>query len=191
MVYCNICGTAVPENATNCPVCGSYMNTQAAAPPQPQAQPQPQANPYSAPPQPTPQVNPYSQQPGQYSNQNPYSPSGTYVVQPVTPVQPMPGGPVPTDPNKMASDAKTLGIVALVAAFFLPLAAWICGGIGMSKANQCILMAQAGADPYLLNTAESAKKLCLAGIIVGVVRAVLVMMFYIVMFAMGMADSML
>ncbi len=207
MAFCNICGTSVPENATNCPVCGSFMATQAAPQAEQQAQPYaapqaqpyatpqaapyaaPQASPYAAPqpqpqpqpePQPQPPVNPYSAQSGQYSNQNPYSQQGAYA-QPAPGVQPMMG----TDPMKEISTAKTLGIVAIVMAFIWPLVSWICGGIGISKANSVITMARSMADPYLLSTAEEAKKLNKVGIIISLVLTALSFILIIILGAAG------
>lgn len=192
MAFCNVCGTSVPDNATNCPVCGSFMATQAAPQPapQPQAQPyvapqpQPQAQPYTAPqpqPQPQPQqpVNPYSTQSGQYAGQNPYSPQGTYQQTSGMPPVMM------ADPHKEVSTAKTLGIVAIVMAFFWPLVSWICGGIGISKANNVVTMAQAYADPYLLSAAEEAKKLNKVGIIISIVLAALSIIGIILLMSLG------
>lgn len=195
MAFCNVCGTSVPENATNCPVCGSFMASQ--TPSQPQQAPSYTAPPYTAPPysapqqpqpQPQPQaqsqpqqpVNPYSTQAGQFAGQNPYSPQGAYA-------QPAPGMPpvTATDPHKEASTAKTLGIVAIVTAFLWPLVCWICGGIGISKANSAISMAQAYADPYLLSEAEEAKKLNKIGIIIGIVLTVISIIGIIVLASLG------
>ncbi|MBQ9228097.1 MAG: hypothetical protein IJ168_04615 [Eubacterium sp.] len=160
MAFCNICGSNVPDGAATCPICGSVMASQS---------PRPEAAPNGAP-QPTPTaapVNPYSQPSGQYGNQNPYSPQGTYT-QPTGYAQPVQPTPV-ASPYQDVSTAKTLGIVSIVMIFvFLP-ACWICGGIGLSKANAAITLAQSYGDMMLLQQAQEAKKLNKIGLIIGLV----------------------
>lgn len=75
------------------------------------------------------------------------------------------------------SSASTLGIIAIIASFFIPLVSWICGGIGLSKANKYLNYGgKIGLD------AASAKKLCLAGIIVACVLFVLSIIVSIIAF---------
>lgn len=62
--------------------------------------------------------------------------------------------------EKEISDAKTLGFIAIIAGIFIPLAGWICGGIGISKCNKVL-----SVYPNDLN-ANNAKKLGLIGIVV-------------------------
>ena len=103
-----------------------------------------------------------------------------------------PTGTVPptvVNPVKELGDARTLGIVAIVTAFLIPLVCFICGGIGISKANKFITLAQANADPYMLNDAQSARKLNLIGIILGVVLTVLSVIVYILVFAFAFSSA--
>lgn len=134
-MFCQQCGTQIPEGALSCPACGSAVS---------QAQ-YGQAGYNQAPPQyGQPQ---YQQAPPQY-------------------------GQVPPQNPNMYRDldtAKTLGVVSIVMAFFFPLVCWICGGIGISKANGIINMAQMNNDAYLLEEAKSAKKTNKIGVIIGIV----------------------
>ena len=77
------------------------------------------------------------------------------------------------NPVKDISTAKVLGIVAIVFGFFRPLVSWICGGIGISKANKAIDYARSVGDMMLLQEAESAKKFNKIGVIIGIVVEVL------------------
>lgn len=58
--------------------------------------------------------------------------------------------------------ARTLGIVAMVFAFFSPLVSWICGGIGLSRAKKAF---EATGDTQF----KSTKTLCTVAIVVSVV----------------------
>lgn len=58
--------------------------------------------------------------------------------------------------------ARTLGIVAMVFAFFSPLVAWICGGIGLNRAKKAF---EATGDAQF----KSTKTLCTVAIVVSVV----------------------
>lgn len=40
--------------------------------------------------------------------------------------------------SKAKSDAKLLGIVGIISGILIPLAGWICGAIGLNKANQIL-----------------------------------------------------
>lgn len=101
-------------------------------------------------PQGAPQGNYY--QPG--FNQPPVNPADPYAQQYQQP------DPI-ADAN--ANSAKTLGIVAVVFAAFIPLVSWICGGIGLNKAKKVLYI-----NPFH-EKAKSAKTLCIVGIILGVV----------------------
>ena len=65
-----------------------------------------------------------------------------------------------SSPEQDISSAKTLGIIAIIAGLFIPLAGWICGGIGLSKASNLINRG--------INTPDvlSAKRNCIIGICV-------------------------
>lgn len=65
----------------------------------------------------------------------------------------------PKSVEQEISTARTLGIIAIIAGVFIPLAGWICGGIGYSKANKLI-------DPNFADVIEGAKKLNLVGLII-------------------------
>ena len=61
------------------------------------------------------------------------------------------------------SNANTLGVVSIiVGAFAMNLVGWICGGIGLSKANRYIY----SNDPQIQYAARKAKKLNVIGLIV-------------------------
>ena len=84
--------------------------------------------------------------------------------------------------NPEVSTAKTLGIVAIVAAFFIPLVSFICGGIGLSKANQALAFNPGDFE------AANAKKLNKIGLILAGVLVGLAVLIYIVLFAVLMAN---
>ena len=147
-MFCKNCGSTIPDGSAVCPFCSSPQEP--AAPQQP-AQPEYQQPQYQQPAQPDYQQNAY-QQPAYQQ-----------------PVAPAPQG------KSEASTAKTLGIVAIITAFICtPLVAFICGGIGMSKANA--VLAVNPADPE----AQSAKKLNMIGIIIAAVVAVIGIIYSIV-----------
>lgn len=81
------------------------------------------------------------------------------------------GAPVmQVDQYSRAKSAKTMGILSVVFSFFIPLAAWIFGGIGISKAKAVADFATAFGDPTLGEQAKSARTLCIIGIVIGIVR---------------------
>lgn len=68
------------------------------------------------------------------------------------------------------SSARTLGIVAIITGILgIPLAGWICGGIGLSKAKSWLFT----NDTALLYDARKAKNLNVAGIIISTVMFVI------------------
>lgn len=78
--------------------------------------------------------------------------------------QPYYGQPVDTVINDQISTARTFGIISIIAAFFFPLASWICGAIGISKVKPFL-----NYSDYIGEQARDAKRLCKIGIIIGVV----------------------
>lgn len=67
--------------------------------------------------------------------------------------------------NEKKLEGMTLGIFALVFAFFMPIVTYICGGIGLSKANE-----QIRQDP---NTPTTARTLCKLSMIITTILLVL------------------
>lgn len=158
-MICKNCNQQISDESLFCPYCGSAVE-------QPAPQPEPVVQPA---PQPTSQPAPQAQ-----------------VQQPVEQYQvsqqyQQPGQPVQYYPNPTAQldsdidSVKTLGIVALVAAFIMPIVSFICGGIGISKAKKL----KPNVNEQQSQKLGSAKKLCSAGIIVGVVLTVLSIIIFI------------
>lgn len=81
------------------------------------------------------------------------------------------------------STANTLGIVSIiVGALAMNLIGWICGGIGLSKANRYIY----STDPSIQFAARRAKKLNTIGLIVtSVIFALVVLCFSIIFYILG------
>ena len=157
-MFCPNCGNTVADGYDVCPFCSSPLSASKQA--------EPQQNSYAQPQYP-PQQNSYAQP--QYQQQPPYA-------QPQYPPQ-QPYQSTSAD----SSTAKTLGIVAIVAAFFVPLVSIICGAIGISKANAVLAYNPADAD------ALSGKKLGKIGIIISVALFVITLLVTIlaVVFAMS------
>ena len=186
MAFCQNCGSQIPDGSATCPICGSviyeHVNQSAnnaggyqQAQQTPYAQPaQPQQGgyqPYGAQPQ-----SPYAQP----AQQNPYAQQNSYG---------QPYGTPQGEGYNLAKSANTMGVLAIVFAFFSPLVCWILGGIGSGKANQAIQLANQFGDPTLLGQAEHSKKLCKIGIIIGIVLCVLSVIIVIAATAAGVATS--
>lgn len=177
MAYCTSCGAQLPEGAANCPICGSVIYehvNQTNTPPQPQYT-QPQGEYYQP-----PQEGNYYQPPYDTQQQNPYTaPQQQYGYNQVQNAQ----------EAKNVSTAKTLGIIAIVFAFIRPLVSWICGGIGISKANSAIAFAQQIGNAQMVSEAENAKKFNKIGIILSIVLYVILIILIIMMVSLGVFDS--
>lgn len=164
-MFCSKCGNIINDDVAVCPHCGTATNTYQPVSQQPPVQPN-----YQQPP-----VQPNYQQPDQPVYQQ-------VTVQPgFQQVPPQAYNPQAAQFNNDVSTAKTLGIVAIIAGIFIPLAGWICGGIGLSKAKHCLAMNPASYE------AQNAKKLNIAGLIVTSVLYALIILFYIIIFAFSMA----
>ena len=147
MIICPTCGAQLQDGTAVCPTCGAQLAAYNAPP-----QPQPQQTYY----QPQPQYAPpqYQQAPPQQQ----YGAPDPWQVQYQT-----------MDKMNDVSTAKTLGIVSIIGAFVFTIVCWICGGIGLSKANEIIAFAKQTGNLQLLAEAESAKKLNKAGLIISFV----------------------
>lgn len=174
MAFCTNCGKPIVEDAASCPHCGAVIYNHIQQPGSAQAgqyyqPPQEQAQPgaYYQPPQEQAQPGAYYQPPQQPQiNQMPY-------VDP----QAVQGAQL----SQQLSSARTLGIVAIIAAFFSPLIAWICGGIGSGKANKAILFANQTGNMPLLADAQKAKRLNTIGIVLGAC----IVLFFVVIAVLG------
>ena len=193
MSFCTKCGGEIPEGYGFCPYCGAqneistpqptyeqpsfeqqdyqqYQQYQQPAQQQYQQPAQPQYQPYSqqpAAPQPAPQQpTPFADAP--YQPQQPFSQS--------VPPQGMPGMyGQPTEQvmfMQLADKAKTLGIVALIFSFFIPLVTWITGGKSLSKSGKAINYAELTGDQQILNTAKTAKTLAIIGLIISIINVI-------------------
>lgn len=159
-MYCANCKQYVADGSAVCPHCGS---------PLPQVAP-----------------NPQQQTTANYFNQAPQQPQYQPPVQ-----QGMPYNqgyqPNPYQQANYQSDlstAKTLAIVALVTGIIgFSLVAWICGGIAMSKFN-----AIPDIPPYAVEKAKG-KKMALWGIIIPFIWIVLAIVFYAIIFAVGIGAA--
>ena len=155
-MICQNCNQQISDESAFCPYCGSAQQPVAQPEPQPAPQPEPQPAPQPEPqPAPQPQPQPASQpqpapQPQYQSQYQQPQQSGQFYPNPVAEL------------DSEVDSAKTLGIVALVGAFFLPLISFICGGIGLSKIKKL----KPQANEQQAAKLKSAKSLCTAGIIV-------------------------
>lgn len=201
MSFCTNCGGEIPEGYGFCPYCGTqneikpepvadnYVQpTESAAFEQPQYQQpvSPAYQPYSQPAEPAPQqpqyqqpaqptYQPYSQQPSQPAPQQP----DPFANAPYQPQQQQPGMPgMYAQPGEqqmyyqLADKAKSLGIVALIFSFIIPLVTWITGGKSLSKSGQAINYAQLTGDQQLADKAKSAKTLATIGLVISIINAI-------------------
>ena len=138
-MFCNNCGNFAPEGSAVCPYCSSPLGAQNAQ----GAQPNYQQPTYQQPTYQQPTYQPPAYQPPAYQ-QPAYQPT-----------------------NPEISTAKTLGIVSIITAILcFTLASFICGGIGISKANS--VLALNPTDPLALEAKKYNKiGLILAGVLTG------------------------
>lgn len=151
MFNCNNCGASLPDGANACPYCGAV-----------------QAN-----------VN------NVYTH-IPNTPHDTVFsgAQNNEPRQPYGMNPQSFDENERfyfqqklaesindASTAKGLGIVSIICAIFFSfvIVCWICGALGIAKANSAMRFAQQTGNMQLYNEAASAKSLNKIGLIISAV----------------------
>ena len=178
-MFCTNCGNQVADGSAFCPYCGtSFAQTQQ----QPQQQPQapvtpvvqaPQQGSYTAPEQVAYPGQSYGQQP----TYQPYGGQPQYGTPGYDPNNPY-GYAAP--PQQGVSEAeikstRTLGIVALVVGFFIPLVGYICGGIGLSKVRKLSFF----ADPMQKQQLDKNKVLCILGIVIPAVMNVIASIAYI------------
>ena len=85
--------------------------------------------------------------------------------------------------RKEISTANTLGIVSIIVGLFaMNLIGWICGGIGLSKANRYIY----SNDPQIRFAAMQAKKLNVIGLIVtSVMFAITLICLFMMVYTLG------
>ncbi len=182
MIYCKKCGSEMPEGTRFCMNCGSEIVEQVVPAYQP---PQPEQPPYQQPAQ--PQYQPYGTQPQPDATYQPY---GAQQPQPEVTYQPYGAQQPPYAPQQantqgfyqqpveqaeaynLAAKAKSNGIVAIVFAFFIPLVSWICGGMGLSKANKALDYGNMTGDQQLIDDAKKAKTLATIGLIISIAMAV-------------------
>ncbi len=72
-----------------------------------------------------------------------------------------------------SSTAKGLGIVSIICAIIpvFIIVCWICGALGIAKANAAIRFSQQAGNPQIFSEAVSAKSLCKTGLIISAVVA--------------------
>ena len=165
-MICNNCNQQISDECAFCPYCGSAQQ------PAPQPEPQPAPVVEQPAPQPEPQPAPVAEQSAPQPEPQP-AVQAQYQAQYQQPVGQYYPNPVSQQIENDIDTAKTLGIVALVGAFFLPLISFICGGIGLSKIKKL----KPQANEQQAAKLKSAKSLCTAGIIV---RSVLIVISIIV-----------
>lgn len=151
MFNCNTCGANLPDGANACPYCGAV-----------------QAN------------------ANNLYNRIPNTPHDTVMsgATNTAPRQPYGLNPQSFDENERfyfqqklaesindASTAKGLGIVSIFCAviFSFVIVCWICGALGIAKANSAMRFAQQTGNMQLYNEAASAKQLNKVGLIISAV----------------------
>ncbi|MDE6471170.1 MAG: hypothetical protein K2L19_09150 [Eubacterium sp.] len=166
MYYCENCGEPLKQTYNQQPIHNDTQNAQPGTQDYSQAYQQPyqQAEQQAYQQQPNGQA--YNQQYQQYQQPNQqYPPYG----QPVTPQ----AFDFMLD-NKI-DEVKTLGIIAIIAGLFFPIAGIILGCIGISKLNGLPVSPQYGYERDLKR--KKAKNLCMTGIILPIALYVVTFLF--------------
>lgn len=177
MSICQKCGAQLPQDSAFCPVCGcsvdaqpnniNYQPQQPVQPAQPYQQPTYQQAPnqtYQQAPNQT-----YQQAPNQAYQQpqyQPYNQNQPYAQQPMGQYGPQ------SEIAKLASSAKTMGILSLIFGFISPLLGWIFGGVAMSKSKKVTENTMFQPDMDTLNKAKSAKTMAIIGIVVSFLNVI-------------------
>lgn len=151
-MYCKNCGQQIPDGIYYCEHCGAEINQGYTQQPF-HTDHQNNGQTYQ---QSNQQYNPYAQ---------PYNPQAfEYMI------------------NTKIDDAKTYGILAIIAGLFIPIFGIILGIIGINKLNDIPLSVQFRYETELKK--KKAKNLCIAGIAVPIVIWVIGLIF--VFFVWGM-----
>lgn len=182
-MICNKCGQPIADGVYYCEHCGEPVNqtysqqpfgtdTQNAQADAQQNQPNGQQA-YQQTYQQQPNGQTYNQQYQQYAQPNQqYPPYG----QPVTPQA------FDFLLDSKIEEVKTLGIIAIIAGLFFPIAGIIIGCIGISKLNGLMIPPQCAYDKELKR--KKAKNLCMTGIILPI--ALWVVTFLFIMLVWGL-----
>lgn len=190
-MYCEKCGSPVADGLTSCPNCNEPINIQEAAPVENQQttaeaaqqtnsyeNAQPSSDSYYQPnynQQPNYTQQGYSQPYGQQYNQQ-YNPNGYYQSDPQQVF-------IEQEINKNLSNAKTLGILAIVLGLLItPLIGIICGAIGISKVNDIINLTN---NPMIEQEKKKVKRLNKLGIIIPIVVYAVIVIFAIITMVAG------
>lgn len=158
---CNHCGGVMPEGAVFCPYCGMAQAFVPQNPPSRASEFSPHESiataqvPYA---QPNYAQLPYGQDPyGQFFyGQEGYAPMPQAYYMPTC-----------VSESDM-STVRTLGLVALIVGIFVPLAGYICGGIGLAKISKLLSYAY----PLQVQALKKSRVLCLLGIIIPFVLSI-------------------
>lgn len=146
-MYCNKCGQLIPDGVYYCEHCGASVNES-----------------YTQ--QPFNTDNQYQNEQQSFDNSNPYQNTQQTYQQPNN--QYAPFGQMYTPQayeymidNKL-EEARTMGIIAIIAGLFIPILGIVLGCIGISKLNEIPLSNQYRYEKELKR--KKAKNLCIVGI---------------------------
>ncbi len=140
-MFCSKCGSQITDGALFCPNCGAAVE---------------QNNNYYNTEEQMPENNYYNPSAQNDGYQNPVQQQYQY------------GNDAGFLAQKELSTARTLGIVSIVLGILgINLIAWICGGVGLSKANRYLNI----YDPQLQILAKESRKLNIIGLVITSVLA--------------------
>ncbi len=167
-MICNKCGQAIPETSYYCEHCGEPINQTYAQQPFHTAS----GNNYQAGNTGTQQT--YNQNTQNYQQYNSYNPYQQYTPEAFEYMI-----------NSKLEEARTFGIIAVIAGLFMPILGIVFGCIGISKLNEIPLPNQYNYEKELKK--KKAKNLCIIGIVLPIILWILAVFF--IVFVWGMLLS--
>lgn len=159
-MICNKCGQFIPDGVYYCEHCGEPVNQTYTQQPFGSDNQNTQQSTQQTYQQPNAQYNQYNNQYNNPYNQ-PFSPQAfEYMI------------------SSKIEEARTMGIIAIIAGLFIPILGIVFGCIGISKLNEVPLSNQLRYETELKR--KKAKNLCTVGIVLPIVLWVIAVIFVVV-----------
>lgn len=159
-MICNKCGQFIPDGVYYCEHCGEPVNRTYTQQPFGSDNQNTQQSAQQTYQQPNAQYNQYNNQYNNPYNQ-PFSPQAfEYMI------------------SSKIEEARTMGIIAIIAGLFIPILGIVFGCIGISKLNEAPLSNQLRYETELKR--RKAKNLCTVGIVLPIVLWVIAVIFVVV-----------